>query len=111
MAADGDGPNGQVLLAYAFGKKVSRKRVGKLGSTVDSNQPGRSGGLAMRLFDKARLRLRSLFRRQAVELELEAELIFHLDQLIEENIASGMSPEKARSAAKRKIGVIELYKE
>jgi len=45
--------------------------------------------------DKARLRLRSLCRRPNVEFELEAELRFRLDQLIEENISSGMSPEEA----------------
>jgi hypothetical protein len=55
----------------------------------------------MRIFDKARLRLRSLFRRPKVEFELEAELRFHLDQLIEENIATGMPPEEARRAALR----------
>ena len=49
----------------------------------------------MRLFDKARLRLRSLCRRPNVESELEAELRFHLDQLIEENISFGMPPEEA----------------
>jgi len=37
----------------------------------------------MRLLDKARLRLRSLCRRPNVYFELEAELRFHLDQLIE----------------------------
>ena len=37
----------------------------------------------MRVLDKARLRLRSLCRRPNVEFELDAELRFHLDQLIE----------------------------
>ncbi len=46
----------------------------------------------MRILDKARLRLRSLCRRPNVDFELEAELRFHLDQLIEENISSGMPP-------------------
>ena len=50
----------------------------------------------MRMLDKARLRLRSLCRRPNVEFELEAELRFHLDQLIEENISSGMPPEEAQ---------------
>ena len=36
----------------------------------------------MRMLDKVRLRLRSLFRRRHVESELEAELRFHLEQLI-----------------------------
>jgi hypothetical protein len=65
----------------------------------------------MRLLDKARLRLRSLCRRPNVEFELEAELRFHLDQLIEENISSGMAPEEARRAAQRMIGGIAQYKE
>ena len=65
----------------------------------------------MRMLDKFRLRFRSLFRRQNVDFELEAELGFHLDQLIEENISSGMPPEEARRAAKRAIGGIAQYQE
>jgi predicted permease len=65
----------------------------------------------MRLLAKARLRLRSLFRRGNVEQELDAELRYHLDQLIEENIASGMPPDEARWAALRAIGGITLYQE
>ena len=65
----------------------------------------------MRILDKARLRLRSLCRRPNVEFELEAELRFHLDQLIKENISSGMPPEEARRAAESMIGGIAQYKE
>jgi predicted permease len=63
------------------------------------------------MLDKARLRLRSLFRRPNVDSELEAELRFHLDQLTEENIASGMPSEEARRAAQRTIGGVTQYKE
>jgi len=55
----------------------------------------------MRVLDKVRLRLRSLILRSEVERELEDELRFHLDQQIEENIASGMTPEDARTACNR----------
>lgn len=65
----------------------------------------------MRMFDKARLRLRSLLRRRSVDLELEAELRFHLDQLTEENLSSGMPPEEARRAAQRMLGGITRYEE
>jgi predicted permease len=65
----------------------------------------------MRMLDKVRLRLRSLFRRTNVDAELEAELRFHLDQLTEENISSGTSLEEARRAAQRMIGGIAQYKE
>jgi predicted permease len=65
----------------------------------------------MRTFDKFRLRLRSLFQRRRVDFELETELRFHLDQLIEENIASGMPPEEARMAALRTVGGVTMYQE
>ena len=38
------------------------------------------------------LRLRSLFRRQRVEHELDEELRYHLDQKIDEYIAQGQTP-------------------
>jgi predicted permease len=65
----------------------------------------------MRTLDRVRLRFRSLFRRQSVDLALEAELRFHLDQLIEENLASGMAPAEARLAALRTIGGIAQIQE
>ncbi len=65
----------------------------------------------MRALDKIRLRLRSLLRRQDVDRELDAELHFHLDQLVEEEIAAGLSPREARNSALRKIGGISQVKE
>jgi predicted permease len=65
----------------------------------------------MRVFEMVRLRLRSLLRRREADFELEAELRFHLDQLIEENLASGMSPEDARRNAQRTLGGIARYEE
>ena len=65
----------------------------------------------MRALDKIRLRLRSLFRRPDVERELETELRFHLDQLVDENVASGMTPEAARRAALRSFGGVARFQE
>src|SRR4051812_5398257 len=65
----------------------------------------------MRALDKLRLRLRSLLRRENVDRELADELHFHLNQLTEENLASGMAPEEARIAALRSIGGIAQYQE
>ena len=65
----------------------------------------------MRILDIVRLRLRSLFRRPYADIELEAELHFHQEQLIDENVASGMAPEDARRAAQRTIGAMAQYKE
>jgi predicted permease len=65
----------------------------------------------VRVSDKVRLRLRSLFRRGSVERELDAEIRFHLDQQIEENLGSGMAPEEARRAAMCMIGGIAQFQE
>lgn len=58
----------------------------------------------MRLIKRITLLLRSLLRRGRVEHELSAELQFHLDQQIEENLAAGMPPPEARASALRTIG-------
>ena len=58
----------------------------------------------MRWLSKLRLRLRSLFQRDAVEHELDSELRFHIEQQIAENLASGMSPDEAKYAALRAMG-------
>src|ERR1700727_2621244 len=50
------------------------------------------------------LRLRSFFRRQQVDLELEDELRDHLEQQIKENVAAGMPPEEARYSELRALG-------
>jgi putative ABC transport system permease protein len=65
----------------------------------------------MRWFYKVPLRLRSLFRKSRVEKELTEELRFHLEKLIEEKVAQGMTPEEARYAALRELGGVEQIKE
>jgi hypothetical protein len=57
------------------------------------------------------LRLRSLFRHRQVEQELDEEFHDHVERLMEEHIAKGMSPEDARSAALRAMDGMELRKE
>src|SRR5579872_3582107 len=65
----------------------------------------------MRWMERCRLRLRSLFHRERVEAELSAELRFHLDQQIEENVAAGMTRQEARHAAVRTIGAMASIEE
>jgi predicted permease len=57
------------------------------------------------------LRLRSVFRRKAVEAELDEELQFHLERQIELQIAQGVAPEEARNAALRAVGGMAQIKE
>jgi hypothetical protein len=47
------------------------------------------------------LRLRSLFKRDRVESELDEELRFHVERLTEEHVARGLSREDARLSALR----------
>jgi predicted permease len=54
---------------------------------------------------------RALLRKKEVENELDEELRYHLDQMVEHNLAAGMTAEQARTAARRSFGGIEQAKE
>jgi putative ABC transport system permease protein len=56
-------------------------------------------------------RLRSLFRRNRVEAELDDELRFHFEQQVEKCIRSGMTREEARRQARLSVGGIDQVKE
>jgi putative ABC transport system permease protein len=56
-------------------------------------------------------RARSLFRRNAVEVELSDELEFHLSRQVEKYVRSGMSEPEARRRARIEFGGMEQVKE
>lgn len=58
----------------------------------------------MRWIKKTRLRLRSLFRKSAVDAELNEELRFHVEHEIARNEEAGMSKEEARRVALVEFG-------
>ena len=58
-----------------------------------------------------RLRLRSLFHRDAVEDDLNDELRFHFDRQVEKLAASGLSPAEARRRARRALGTHDKIRE
>jgi hypothetical protein len=60
---------------------------------------------------RASMRLRSLFRGRTLDRELDEELQFHVDRLVEANRARGLSPDAARREALLAIGGIEQRKE
>src|ERR1019366_9460969 len=62
-------------------------------------------------FYTAPLRLRSLFRRQRVQQDLDEELQYHLERHIEEGIVQGLTPEQARQAALRAMDGLTQRKE
>ncbi len=65
----------------------------------------------MRWHTKLQLRLRSLFRRQQADRELDEELLFHLRHQIDEYLAQGLDAKEARYAAMRSLGGLEHFKE
>jgi predicted permease len=56
-------------------------------------------------------RLRSLFRREQVEREMDEELRFHYDAHIERGIRSGLTPGEARRQARLAVGSSDSVKE
>jgi putative ABC transport system permease protein len=60
---------------------------------------------------KLPLRIRSIFRRRAVERELDEELRFHLLCKIEDQVSRGIDERQAYYAALRAIGGVEQRKE
>jgi putative ABC transport system permease protein len=62
-------------------------------------------------FEQIRKRWRALFHREEMERELDAELRFHLERDVQENLQSGMDPEEARYAALRAFGGMDQSRE
>ena len=54
---------------------------------------------------------RALLRRSESERELDAELRYHIERQIEQNVAAGMSPDEARLAAMKDFGGLQQAKE
>ncbi|MEK6406451.1 MAG: ABC transporter permease [Acidobacteriota bacterium] len=63
------------------------------------------------MFRKISDALRSLFSKDEVERDMDAELRFHLEMEIEKNVARGMSHAAARREALRSFGGVEKFKE
>ncbi|HWF90009.1 MAG TPA: ABC transporter permease, partial [Pyrinomonadaceae bacterium] len=62
-------------------------------------------------FKDLRRRWQALFHRDELDQELDEELRFHLDRLIEQNIKNGMSPQDARDAALKTFSRVDQSKE
>ncbi len=67
--------------------------------------------MTRRTVHRFRFRLRSLFRRRLVERELDEEMRFHLEQLVEQSVAAGMDAEAARLEALKQFAGVEQSKE
>lgn len=56
-------------------------------------------------------RLRTVFKKDSNDLELDSEIQFYLDHLIDEKRAAGMTPDEARHAALREFGGVAQIQE
>lgn len=65
----------------------------------------------MRWLSQLRMKGQMLFGRGRASARLEDELAFHLERQVAENLAAGMSPSEARSAALRTFGNPALLRE
>jgi putative ABC transport system permease protein len=63
------------------------------------------------MFNDVLLRLRSLFRRQTVESEMDGELRFHFEKQVESLIRSGLAPAEAKRRARLEFGGMDQVKE
>jgi putative ABC transport system permease protein len=57
------------------------------------------------------LRLRALFRRAAVEDDIDAELRFHLDRQVQAHVARGLDHDEAMRRARLEFGGLDQIKE
>ena len=73
--------------------------------------PGGPPLMKTRMFRRLSIRFGTLFRRDRRERELDAELRYHLDMLVEQNILTGMPPDAARREAMRVFGTLEGIKD
>ena len=53
----------------------------------------------MTLFNRISSLVKNLFRKNRVERDLDEEVLAHLEMLVDEKIAAGLSPVEARRAA------------
>src|SRR5438093_6381646 len=58
----------------------------------------------MRLLQMLRIRAKALMRSDVVDADLSDEMREHLEYLVEEHVARGMTLEAARDAARREFG-------
>src|SRR5437899_48232 len=96
----------RVRRACLLGTKLAREPRGR-GNDAASQLS--TGGLVM--LSDLLYRLRALFRRNAVEGELDNELRFHFEQQVEKHVKSGLTRAEAVRQARLTLGGIEQMKE
>jgi len=63
------------------------------------------------MFDRLRFYLRAIVRPATLDHEMRAEMQLHLDRRVEQLVASGLTAEEARLAARREFGNVAVHQE
>src|ERR1035437_7828446 len=108
MGRFGKEPAGEGFFHHPGRPKADRAR-GKAVGQIDGgggNRAGILGGVMKRL-----KRLWSTFRPGRLDSDIDDEMLFHMAQRVDENIAAGMSAEDARRDAQLRFGNRTLLKE
>ena len=63
------------------------------------------------MWTNLRLRLRSLLRRDAVERDLDDEMRFHIESLVESHVRRGLPRDEALRRARLEFGGLDQIKE
>ncbi len=87
------------------------KKTGNREQGVGSRKAMSLRSLLARIVAQPRSWLCSVFQRGRLEREMEAELAFHLEQLISDLIAVGHSPDEAARRARIALGAVTVTKE
>ena len=58
----------------------------------------------MNWWRKVKIRLRALFQKRKLDVEMDEEMLSHIEMQPQENLDAGMNPEEARYAALRRFG-------
>src|SRR5262249_1573504 len=106
----GKQPSGEVLRADGSGTPSNGRTKRKLAASVHRGCAHR-GSLTMNLINRLRNAFRFLVRRESVERELEAELRYHFDRQVEQNISRGMNRQEAERRAAIHVGNLEPLKD
>src|SRR5262249_6847347 len=104
----------QVLLAHARRPTPARKGSRALGAPLRHGDARGAHDLSecMRILAMLGIGARALLRSDVVDEELAGEMREHLERLVEQNLARGMTAAAARAAAQREFGpVTQLVEE
>src|SRR5262245_11001354 len=104
---DGYWPRRALLLAYDERPEGALSGTGKLGTADEGCAPHFAVCVSLMGWPR---KLINMFRGNGLNDEIQRELSFHIQERIDQLIASGLTAEEARSKARRQFGNYDLVR-